>query len=69
MVRAITTSHIVAAIALHELKQQLDAEGFRNNGLALPDRLTALLVMRSRVHDHLGRDGEDVAASWPQVAA
>ena len=28
-----------------------------------------LLVMRSRVHDHLGREGEDVATSWPKVAA
>ncbi len=33
MARAITTSHIVAAISLHELKQQLDAEGVRNNGV------------------------------------
>jgi len=28
-----------------------------------------LLVMRSRLHDHMAREGEDVAASWPQVAA
>src|SRR5713226_7803756 len=28
-----------------------------------------LLVMRSRVHDHLAREGEDVATSWPNVAA
>jgi hypothetical protein len=27
-----------------------------------------LLVMRSRVHDHLAREEEDVA-SWPKVAA
>ncbi len=28
-----------------------------------------LLVMRSRVHDHLGRESEDVATGWPKVAA
>jgi len=28
-----------------------------------------LLVMRSRVHDHPGRESEDVATSWPKVAA
>ena len=28
-----------------------------------------LLVMRSRFHDHLAREGEDVATSWPNVAA
>ena len=28
-----------------------------------------LLVMRSRFQDHLARDGEDVATSWPKVAA
>ncbi len=28
-----------------------------------------LLVMRSRVHDHPGRESEDVATSWPMVAA
>jgi hypothetical protein len=28
-----------------------------------------LLVMRSRVHDHLAREEEDVATSWPKVAA
>jgi hypothetical protein len=27
-----------------------------------------LLVMRSRFHDHLGREGEDVATGWPKVA-
>ena len=28
-----------------------------------------LLVMRSRFRDHLVREGEDVATSWPKVAA
>jgi len=28
-----------------------------------------LLVMRSRVHDQLAREGKDVATSWPKVAA
>jgi hypothetical protein len=28
-----------------------------------------LLVMRSRFRDHLVREGEDVATSWPNVAA
>jgi hypothetical protein len=28
-----------------------------------------LLVMRSRLQDQLARDGEDVATSWPKVAA
>jgi hypothetical protein len=28
-----------------------------------------LLVMRSRFHDLLARQGEDVATSWPTVAA
>ena len=28
-----------------------------------------LLVMRSRVHDHPGRESEDVATGWPKVAA
>jgi hypothetical protein len=28
-----------------------------------------LLVMRGRFHDHLAREGEDVATSWPKVAA
>ncbi len=28
-----------------------------------------LLVMRSRLHDHLAREGEDVGTSWPKVAA
>ena len=28
-----------------------------------------LLVMRSRFHDHLAREGEGVATSWPNVAA
>ena len=28
-----------------------------------------LLVMRSRFHDHLGRESEDVATGWPKVAA
>jgi hypothetical protein len=27
-----------------------------------------LLVMRSRFHDHLGHEGEDVATGWPKVA-
>ena len=28
-----------------------------------------LLVMRSRVHDHLAREDKEVANSWPRVAA
>jgi len=27
-----------------------------------------LLVMRSRFHDHLGREAEAVATGWPKVA-